>query len=86
MRFKVLSKRSNQALKPNLEAVRETIENYKMDRVVVEGGDDTYSVALSLDEEYDVPVVGWLKTTDNDLSETHFYPGYPTAVKEAGGR
>lgn len=70
--------------KPNLEAVMETIEDYKIDGVVVEGGDDTHSVGKRLKEDYDVPVVGWPKTMDNDLSETYFCLGYPSAVKEAG--
>lgn len=69
---------------PNLEAVRETIDNYKIDGVAVEGGDDTHTVAADLNDEYDVPVVGWPKTMDNDLSETYFCLGYPSAIKEAG--
>lgn len=53
------------------------------------GGEDTLGVANTMDEEYrqrtgrSLPIVGWPKTMDNDLSGTDFTLGYPTFVSVA---
>ncbi|MBS3158482.1 6-phosphofructokinase [Candidatus Woesearchaeota archaeon] len=53
------------------------------------GGEDTLGVANSIDKDYfdrtgkHLPIVGWPKTMDNDLSGTDFTLGYPTFVDVA---
>lgn len=77
--------RSNQVI--------ENIKKYNIDILVAIGGDDTLSAAKKLYEKYNVPVIGFPSTIDNDLSThtTHNYngehigvnicPGFPSAAK-----
>lgn len=64
------------------ERVKKTIEQLGIDALIVMGGDDHLAEAAKL-HEIGVPVVGWPKTMDNDLSGTYFCLGYPTAVEVA---
>jgi len=51
----------------------------RYDAVIAVGGDDTLGAAYKA-SEIGFPVVGIPKTIDNDLSATHFTPGFPTAA------
>jgi 6-phosphofructokinase 1 len=64
--------------------VSHVIKKLGMCALIVEGGDDHMGEARRL-YEAGVPVVGWPKTMDNDLSGTCFTLGYPTAV-DVGSR
>lgn len=46
-------------------------------------GDDHLAQLHNLAEEEEIPVVGWPKTMDNDLSKTYHTLGYPTAAMNA---
>lgn len=59
------------------EAEVDAIGRY--DAVIAVGGDDTLGAAHKA-AEIGFPVVGIPKTIDNDLSATHFTPGFPTAA------
>lgn len=56
------------------------IKKNKIDVVIAVGGDDTLGAASLLYKEKQIPVVGVPKTIDNDLSETYWTPGYPSAA------
>lgn len=65
---------------------KKAIENLKkkqIDGLVVIGGDGTFTGALKLSEEYNLPVIGIPGTIDNDLSGTDFTLGYDTATNTA---
>src|SRR5438045_4291971 len=51
-----------------------------LDALVAIGGEDTLGVAARLYEEFEPPVVGVPKTTDNELSGTHYTFGFDKAV------
>jgi len=68
--------------RPDMEKVVGSLSENDIDGVIGMGGDDTLGALADLSEE-GVPVAGWPKTMDNDLSETYFCLGYPSAVKEA---
>ena len=65
------------------------IMNPENEGMIAFGGEDTLGVANTMDEEYHrrtgqrLPLVGWPKTMDNDLSGTDFTLGYPTFVSVA---
>lgn len=61
------------------EAVRQTIRKHDLAALIVMGGDDHLGEASKLAEE-GCPMVGWPKTMDDDLSETYFTLGFPTAA------
>jgi 6-phosphofructokinase 1 len=74
------SSRTNPLSLPNgLEQVKEKIKELKIDAVVAIGGNDTLTAAHKL-AEAGLPIVGVPKTIDNDLSETYFTPGFPSAA------
>jgi 6-phosphofructokinase 1 len=60
-----------------------TMEELRMDALVVIGGEDTLGVAKRLNEEHGLKVVGVPKTIDNDLSGTDYTFGFDTAVSIA---
>jgi 6-phosphofructokinase 1 len=64
------------------ERVGEMMKKLSVDALIVMGGDDHLKEAAKL-HEMGVPVVGWPKTMDNDLSMTYFCMGHPTAVVQA---
>lgn len=80
--------------KTTLDKLLTAIPELKTGRagMIVLGGEDTLSVANQMSQEYfkrsgqKLPIVGWPKTMDNDLSGTHFTLGYPTAVKVGAKR
>ena len=62
-----------------LDQVRETFEAFKLDGLIVVGGDGSLSTALQF-HEAGLPVVGVPKTIDNDLSCTAYTFGFNSAV------
>ncbi len=59
------------------------VENYKrsgMDALITVGGEDTLKIALSLFDNYNIPIVGVPKSIDNELSGTEYTFGFDTAV------
>ncbi len=63
-----------------LDQLKSKIKAYKIDYILAIGGDDTLGAARKLFEEEKIPIVGIPKTIDNDLSETYFTSGFPTAA------
>lgn len=66
--------------KVNVAKAKETMIKLDICGLIVMGGNDHLSEAERLYREGDLPVVGWPKTMDNDLSGTWFTLGYPAAV------
>ena len=62
-----------------LDQVRETFEAFKLEGLIVVGGDGSLSTALQF-HEAGLPVVGVPKTIDNDLSCTAYTFGFNSAV------
>jgi 6-phosphofructokinase len=67
--------------KPDLDRVATNVRRFGIDAVIAMGGDDTLGLASAVHETYGIPMVGWPKTMDNDLSKTYFSLGYPSAVR-----
>jgi phosphofructokinase-like protein len=65
--------------KGNVDAVIKNMKKFKLDALIVIGGEDTLGVALKL-YKMGVPVVGVPKTIDNDLNGTDYTFGFDTAV------
>lgn len=60
--------------------IREALDVYGLDGLVVIGGEGTLSAATRLDAEHGVPIVGVPKTIDNDLGGTEYTVGFATAL------
>ncbi len=67
----------------DIEKAKKTFKNLNLSSLIVMGGDDHLGEAAKL-YAAGLPVVGWPKTMDNNLSETYFCLGYPTAALNAG--
>jgi ATP-dependent phosphofructokinase / diphosphate-dependent phosphofructokinase len=65
-----------------VELVRETLDTYRIDGLIVVGGEGTLSCAWKMSAE-GVNVVGVPKTIDNDIDATDFTFGFETAVQIA---
>ena len=65
---------------PTPEQVVDAIKYYGLDAIIALGGDDTLGALRKAYSAYKAPVVGWPKTMDNDLSQTHFTAGFPTTL------
>ncbi|MPZ87474.1 MAG: ATP-dependent 6-phosphofructokinase [Nitriliruptorales bacterium] len=63
-----------------VDRLREVLEIYEIDGLIVIGGEGTLSASTTLSEEYGIPVVGIPKTIDNDLEGTSFTIGFSTAL------
>lgn len=63
-----------------LDKLESKIKEHKIDCIAAIGGDDTLGAAKKLFGEKNIPIVAIPKTIDNDLSETYFTPGFPTAA------
>jgi len=61
----------------------ENIKKFKIDGLIVIGGDGSLKGANILDEKWQVPVAGVPATIDNDLWGTDFTIGFLTAVETA---
>lgn len=68
------------SVKNGLEMVKEKLKEYKVDYVIVIGGDDTLGAANNLFKKLGIKIIGVPKTIDNDLQETYWAPGFPTAA------
>ena len=63
------------------KAIRKTIDDYKIDAILVNGGNDSMCTAKVLSEHFpDVRCIGVPKTVDNDLFGIPYAPGYLTAA------
>jgi len=58
----------------------ENIKKYKVDALIVIGGNGSLTGARDLAHEYDIPVIGLPGTIDNDLYGTDSTIGYDTAL------
>ena len=56
---------------------------FKIDSMIVIGGNGTFTGAAEFDKEYDFPIVGLPGTIDNDLYGTDSTIGYDTAINTA---
>jgi len=65
-----------------LDLVRETLDSYRVDGLIVIGGEGTLGTAAKLATE-GIGVVGVPKTIDNDLAATDYTFGFDTAVQVA---
>ncbi|MDR2868731.1 MAG: 6-phosphofructokinase [Bacteroidales bacterium] len=75
------------------QQILKNIERYKIDVLVTIGGDDTNGAAKKMYEKYGIPVIGFPKTIDNDLStntihrfdgqsyRTSLCPGFPSGAR-----
>ena len=74
------SSRSHPLVKKNgLQQVKNQIKKYNIDHIVAIGGNDTMGAASELSQK-GIPIVGIPKTIDNDISETYWSPGFPSAA------
>lgn len=64
----------------NLKELKTNLKKKAIDYLVVIGGNDTLSAAYKLSKEEKISLVAVPKTIDNDLSETYWTPGFPTAA------
>lgn len=63
-----------------IEQIKGKIKEHKIDCVIAIGGNDTLGAAYKLHQESIIPIVGAPKTIDNDLPETYWSPGFPSAA------
>jgi 6-phosphofructokinase 1 len=66
-----------------MKIVAENFKRSGMDAVITVGGEDTLKIALDLYNDFDLPVVGVPKSTDNALYGTDYAFGFDTAVNIA---
>jgi 6-phosphofructokinase 1 len=58
----------------------ENLKKESIDALVVIGGDGSFTGALILSQEFDIPVIGIPGTIDNDMYGTDYTIGYDTAL------
>ena len=58
----------------------ENLCRYKIDSMIVIGGNGTFTGAAEFDKEYNFPIIGLPGTIDNDLYGTDSTIGYDTAI------
>lgn len=58
----------------------EQLRKHEVDALVVIGGDGSFTGAMHLSEEHEIPIVGVPGTIDNDLYGTDYTIGYDTAT------
>lgn len=63
-----------------IEQIKGKIKEYRINCVIAIGGDDTIAAADKLFSQENIPIVGIPKTIDNDLPETYWTPGFPSAA------
>ena len=61
------------------------MQKYKIDGLIVIGGDGTFTGAMVFQKEYNIPVIGIPGTIDNDISGTTSTIGYDTALNTVIG-
>jgi len=62
------------------EKAYQQLKKAEIDAVVVVGGDGSFTGALVMSQEYDIPFVGIPGTIDNDMYGTDYTIGYDTAL------
>ena len=62
------------------EKAYQQLKKAEIDAVVVIGGDGSFTGALIMSQEYDIPFVGIPGTIDNDMYGTDYTIGYDTAL------
>ena len=67
-------------VKDGITQLKDKIKEHKIDYLVAIGGNDTMGAAEKLFREHNLPIIGIPKTIDNDLPETYFTPGFPSAA------
>ena len=70
-------------VRPAPDKVVDSMKKNNIDALIALGGEDTLGALWNVYKEFKAPVAGWPKTMDNDLSETYFTIGYPTAITVA---
>lgn len=58
----------------------DNLKKWKVDALVVIGGDGTFTGAKVFNDEFDFPIVGLPGTIDNDINGTDYTIGYDTAL------
>jgi ATP-dependent phosphofructokinase / diphosphate-dependent phosphofructokinase len=66
-----------------VERIREALEVYRLDGLVVIGGEGTLSASTRLSVDEGIPLIGVPKTIDNDVAGTDLTIGFSTAVRTA---
>ena len=64
----------------SIRAIKDNLENNRMDGLIVVGGEGSLSAARDLWRDHELRLVGIPKTIDNDISGTDFTFGFDTAV------
>lgn len=72
--------RINPIVTGGADRVRDVLETFDLDGLVVVGGEGTLGAATELSVEHGVPIVGVPKTIDNDTGMTDFTVGFSTAL------
>ncbi|PDH43982.1 MAG: 6-phosphofructokinase [Flavobacteriales bacterium MED-G22] len=67
------------------EKALKNIQKYKIDGLIVIGGDGTFTGAMVFQKEHNIPVIGIPGTIDNDISGTTSTIGYDTALNTVIG-
>lgn len=62
------------------EKAYQALKKAEIDAVVVIGGDGSFTGALVMSQEYDIPFIGIPGTIDNDIYGTDYTLGYDTAL------
>lgn len=65
------------------EKAARNLKKYKIDALVVIGGDGSFNGAHLLNTEHQIPVIGIPGTIDNDIAGTEYTIGFDTAVQTA---
>ena len=63
-----------------VDRLREVLDMFEIDGLIVIGGEGTLSAATTLSEDHEIPIVGVPKTIDNDLGATDYTIGFSTAL------
>lgn len=63
-----------------LDRVKQNWQRFRLDALIVVGGDGTLSAAYEMWRDHKMPIVGIPKTIDNDIKGTDFTFGFDTAV------
>ena len=67
------------------EKALKSVQKYKIDGLIVIGGDGTFTGGMVFQKEHKVPVIGIPGTIDNDISGTTSTIGYDTALNTVIG-
>lgn len=77
------SSRTNPFKRENAkEQIQNAISKHNIEAIIAIGGNDTLGAAGRAFAEWNLPIIGIPKTIDNDLSNTYWTPGYPTAAQQ----